>query len=132
MIFEHFALNVAEPHKMKEWYVEHVGFHVVSEMEESPFMIFLADHTGRVVLELYRNEAGAILDYPDLHHLTIHLALESADSASDSEQLISAGCSLVEEINKDDGSKLIMLRDPWGLALQICQRGERMNEVALS
>jgi len=43
MILEHFALNVSEPHKMKDWYVKHLDLSVVSEMTEPPNMIFLAD-----------------------------------------------------------------------------------------
>ena len=31
---------------------------------------------------------------------------------------------VVEEVRLDDGSLLIMMRDPWGLALQLCRRAK--------
>ena len=34
-----------------------------------------------------------------------------------------AGAVVVDEVRLDDGSHLIMMRDPWGLALQLCKRG---------
>ena len=30
----------------------------------------------------------------------------------------------VDEMKRDDGTRLLMLRDPWGLALQLCKRPE--------
>jgi len=40
--------------------------------------------------------------------------------------LIEDGAGYVEEVNLPDGSKLIMMRDPWGLAIQLCKRGMPM------
>ena len=131
MIFEHFALNVREPHKVKKWYVDHLDLKVVSEMTDPPHMIFLADDSDRVVCELYHNSDAPFIDFAAQHHLTFHIAFESISASSDRDRLLRAGCTLVEEVKKEDGSLLVMLRDPWGLALQICQRGERMNSVAL-
>ena len=131
MILEHFALNVSEPHKMKDWYVKHLDLTIVSEMSEAPFMIFLADESGRVIFELYNNPAGEFLDFREMHHLTMHCAFEVKNAAAEQTRLQSAGCSFVEEVSKEDGSHLVMLRDPWGLALQLCQRGVRMNSVDL-
>ncbi len=131
MILEHIALNVPEPHNMKAWYVENLGLSVVSEMAEPPYMIFLADESGRVIFELYHNPSGAVLDFDMLHHLTLHCAFETRNASEDRERLEAKGCSFVEEITKDDGSHLIMMRDPWGLALQLCQRGVRMNTLPL-
>ena len=46
------------------------------------------------------------------------------EPAADSQRLIAVGASFVEEIRLPDGSHLIMLRDPWGLALQLCRRAQ--------
>lgn len=131
MILEHFALNVSEPHKMKDWYVKHLDLSVVSEMTEPPNMIFLADQTGRVIFEFYYNPAGSVLDFKDLHHLTLHCAFETKNASMERTRLEQAGCSFVEEVKKADGSHLVMMRDPWGLALQLCERGTRMNTIDL-
>ena len=55
MIFEHFALNVTNPVEMADWYVENLEMKIVRSIDKSPFTRFLADRTGRVVLEIYSN-----------------------------------------------------------------------------
>jgi hypothetical protein len=57
-----------------------------------------------------------------MNPLIFHLSLSSADPVADSRRLITAGASFVDEIQMPDGSHLIMLRDPWGVALQLCKR----------
>ena len=37
---------------------------------------------------------------------------------------VAAGATLLTEETLGDGSVLVMLRDPWGVALQICQRAK--------
>jgi hypothetical protein len=54
--------------------------------------------------------------------LILHLAFTSDDPAADAARLIDAGAALVGETRLDDGSLLIMIRDPWGLAIQLCRR----------
>jgi hypothetical protein len=34
----------------------------------------------------------------------------------------------VDEVRLKDGSHLVMMRDPWGLAIQLCKRGQPMLE----
>lgn len=122
MKFEHFALNVPEPVAQARWYVEHLGFTVARKRDDAPFMHFLADETGRIVLELYRNPKAAIPDYTAMEPLTFHLAVVSADAAGDRARLEEAGATLLFEDPQSDGSLMIMLRDPWGVPLQLCQR----------
>ncbi|MCP4565967.1 MAG: VOC family protein, partial [FCB group bacterium] len=64
--------------------------------------------------------------YANMDPLILHLAFESADPDADARRLIDAGASWVQEVRPDDGSHLVMLRDPWGLALQLCKRGKPM------
>jgi len=40
--------------------------------------------------------------------------------------LLAAGATLVKEEDLADGSYLVMMRDPWGLAIQLCRRGTPM------
>lgn len=131
MIFEHFAINVKDPGAVKDWYCTNVGLHVVFEMKEPPFMTFLADKTDRVVCELYHKSEVEITDFSKQNHLTFHFAFETANAKADSEVLQKAGASFVEEVNPNEDTILIMLRDPWGLPIQLCQRGKRMNKVDL-
>ena len=64
-----------------------------------------------------------------MHPLLLHLALVSADPYADSKRLQLAGAQQVDEVNLADGSLLVMLRDPWGLALQLCRRGAALNQA---
>lgn len=126
MKIEHFAINVAEPAKMAEWYVKHLGMHIVKSMKEAPFMHFLADKSGDTMIELYTNPPDQVPDYQNMDPLLLHLAFVTDHPQSDKEKLITAGASEVSDTILDDGSLLIMLRDPWGLALQLCRRSEPM------
>ncbi|WP_258099792.1 VOC family protein [Marinoscillum pacificum] len=128
MRFEHFALNVEAPIKMAQWYCEHLGLHLVFEQDEPPYMRFLADETDQVVMELYQNPNAPITNHSKNHHLVFHMAFESRNAESDKQRLLAAGASFVEEKGPDQGTHLVMLRDPWGIPLQVCQRKNRLNK----
>lgn len=122
MNIEHFALNVAEPVAMAAWYVEHFGMRIVRHLPQANETHFLADAAGGVV-EIYCNPADQVPDYAAMDPLLVHLAFASVDPRADAARLIAAGASLAEEKVLPDCSLLIMLRDPWGLAVQLCRRG---------
>ena len=50
MRIEHFALNVADPVHLVRWYVEHLGLRVVRESSGSPWIHFLTDDGGQVMV----------------------------------------------------------------------------------
>jgi glyoxylase I family protein len=126
MKIEHFALNVSEPGAIADWYAQNLGLKIVRKMEEAPFMHFLADDSGNTMIEIYNNSAGAVPDYGKMNPLLLHLAFVSENPNSDRQRLEKAGAVFVEEVLPGDGSQLIMMRDPWGLALQLCKRGKPM------
>lgn len=124
MKFEHFALNVPDSRAMAHWYVEHVGFKILRSRDDAPFTHFLADETGRVAVELYSNPKATIPDYAAAHPLCFHFAVVSADAKADRLRLEKAGATLFLEEPQPDGSLLTMMRDPWGVPLQLCQRSK--------
>ena len=124
MRFEHAALNVPDARAHADWYVRHLGFRVARQRDDAPYTRFLADDSGRVVLELYSNPKAPYPDYAAAHPLVLHLAVVAVDAKRESARLQHAGATLVLEEPQPDGSLLIMLRDPWGLALQLCQRAQ--------
>lgn len=126
MKFEHFALNVPDAPTMSLWYETHLGLTVVKKMDESPFMTFLADDSGTIMLEIYTNPKGETLDFNAFHPLAVHLALVSENPSEDKNRLIEAGATLFSDDIQPDGSQLIMLRDPWGIAIQLCKRAKPM------
>jgi glyoxylase I family protein len=42
------------------------------------------------------------------------------------DRLVSQGASVFEDLHLDDGSNVIMMRDPWGVPLQLCERAKPM------
>lgn len=125
MVFEHFALNVADINGVTTWYCSHMGLTIASQQNEKPYMTFLADSSGRVIMEFYSREDAVMQQFDQLHPLTFHVAFVSDSAETDKERLLQAGASFVEDIVKDDGSHLVMLRDPWGMPLQLCQRAKK-------
>jgi glyoxylase I family protein len=126
MKFEHFALNVPDARAHAQWYVQHVGFTIVRARDDAPFTHFLADETGRVVVELYSNSKAAYPDYANMHPLSFHLAVVAPDARAERARLEKSGAKLFIEDPQPDGALLIMLRDPWGVPLQLCQRTNPM------
>jgi glyoxylase I family protein len=125
MKIEHVAFNVADPGAMAEWYCQHCGLRVVRHIPQPAQTHFLAD-TEATVLEIYCNPPDQVPDFRNMNPLLFHLALASSDAGADSHRLIAVGATLVEVIRPPDGSHLIMLRDPWGVPLQICQRARSL------
>jgi glyoxylase I family protein len=124
MTFEHFALNVPDARAMSRWYADHLGFAVVRRREDSPYTQFLADETGRMTVELYSNPRADVPDYAARHPLVFHIAVIAADARKECERLEAAGAQRFQEEALPDGSLLIMMRDPWGIPLQLCQRAQ--------
>jgi catechol 2,3-dioxygenase-like lactoylglutathione lyase family enzyme len=122
MKFEHFALNVPDARAHAQWYVKHLGFTIARSQDVAPFTHFLSDETGRTIVELYSNPEAAYPDYPKAHPLLFHLAVVAPDARTERTRLERAGATLFVETSLPDGSLLIMLRDPWGVPLQLCQR----------
>lgn len=122
MKIEHLALNVTEPLAMASWYETYLGLTAVKKMTESPYMIFLADDSGKIMIEIYQNPKATVLKFDSLDPLMLHLAFVSADPVDDARRLVDAGASEVSDDTLPDGTRLIMLRDPWGLALQLVKR----------
>ncbi|MCE2861785.1 MAG: VOC family protein [Opitutaceae bacterium] len=129
MRFEHFALNVPDAPAQADWYVRHLGFRVARRLEVPPFTHFLADDGGRVIMELYTNPAAPVPDHARNHPLVFHVAVVAADARAERARLETAGATLFKEDPQPDGSLLIMLRDPWGVALQSGQRARPFGPV---
>jgi catechol 2,3-dioxygenase-like lactoylglutathione lyase family enzyme len=122
MKVEHFALNVADPVAMADWYAKHLGMTIARQFDNAARTTFLADSQGAVMLEIYNNPPEAVPNYREMDPLLIHLAFVSEDPETDKARLLEAGATLVEEFTMADGSRLMMMRDPWGLAIQFCKR----------
>lgn len=126
MKIEHFALNVSHPVEMAAWYVSHLGLKAVVAQTQAPFTHFLADDSGDVMLEIYSNPADNVPDYKNMDPLLCHIALVSDNPNADRLRLEKAGAVFVNEAVPFKGTLLVMMRDPWGLSLQLCKRAKPM------
>jgi catechol 2,3-dioxygenase-like lactoylglutathione lyase family enzyme len=127
MKIEHTAYQVADPIGVARWYVAHLGMTIKRSQTAPPFVHFLADDGDAVMLEFYNNPVVAVPDYRELHPLVFHLAFKTDDVANTRARLIAAGATSEGEITTvPTGDVLAMLRDPWGLPLQILSRREPM------
>lgn len=127
MQIEHLALQTPDPVAVAAWYVAHLGFQVKRKGDAPIHAHFLADEGGRVMIEIYNNPAASTLDYPALHPLTLHLAFSVDDPAGVRDRLLKAGATLVDDVVCNPaGDELLMMRDPWGFALQFVKRATPM------
>jgi len=124
---EHFALQVPDPVAMAEWYVKHLGFSIARSGGEPSHARFLADSSRSVMLEIYRNPAASIPDYRKADPLLMHVAYGSNNPAADRDRLVQAGAALVDELmTTPSGDAIVMLRDPWGVPIQLVKRAKPM------
>jgi len=124
---EHVGLNVADPIKAAQWYVENLGMKVVREGPAPINARFLADGGGNMMLELYHNPPEAVPNYAAMDPLILHVAFMVDDVDAIRGRLMAAGATPVDEVTTTPaGDKLAMLRDPWGLAIQFVRRADPM------
>jgi glyoxylase I family protein len=125
MRLEHPALQVPDPVAMADWYVKHLGCTIARAGGPPGNARFLA--AGPVLIEIYRNPAIAVPDYPAIHPLQLHLAFISENVKADRDRLLAAGAKIFEDYTTNaGGDELLMLRDPWDIGLQLVKRGKPM------
>lgn len=125
MLLEHIAFNVPEPAAAATWYVAQFSMRVVRSQTVNPFGHFVVDDAGRSLLEFYNNPGDAVPDLRAVHPLRHHIAFVTDDIAATWARLIAAGAQAVDEIvTTPAGDRLVFLRDPWGLPLQLVQRAK--------
>jgi hypothetical protein len=107
---------------MADWYVAHLGMRIVRRIEGPPHTRFLADAAGATVIEIYQSTEARVPDYAGMNPLELHLAFDTREPDADRDALVRAGATAVSDARLPDGSRLLMLRDPWGLAVQLCAR----------
>ena len=127
MKIEHVAVQVEDPQAMAAWYRDHLGFSIKRALDTPPYMHFIADSSGSVMLELYRNEAVPLPDYRKQNALVVHIAFIAESVTTERDRLLAAGATLDQDVQTTDaGDQLAMLRDPWGLPIQLVKRATPM------
>jgi glyoxylase I family protein len=127
MKIEHTAYQVQDPVATARWYVEHLGLTIKRAQTERPFMHFLADDGDAVMLEFYNNPRAPVPDYRAIDPVIGHIAFYAGDVEEARRRLIAAGATPEGEVQvTPGGDTLAMLRDPWGLPIQLAHRSTPM------
>ncbi len=127
MKIEHVGLNVKDPLALTDWYVKNLGMKVLREGPAPANARFLADESGKVMLEVYCNTAAPVLDFAALDLLVLHFAFLADDVPAAYQRLLKAGATpLVAPLSADNGDNLAAVRDPWGIAVQLVKRAMPM------
>ena len=119
MRIEHIAINVTAPKEMAQWYCGHLGMQIARDTGKA---FFLADENKNTTLEIYNNPPDAVPDYASMDLLLFHIAFASNDVTADRKRLIEAGATPDGEVNHDSGDSFAVVRDPWGVAIQLVKR----------
>lgn len=123
MKIEHAAYQVEDPVAAAEWYVKHLGMIVKRADPERPFVRFISDDAGAVMLEFYNHPKVSVPDYRNQDPLILHIAFKADDVAGTRARLLAAGATAEGEITvMSNGDQLAMLRDPWGVPIQLARR----------
>ena len=126
MRLEHIALQVGQPAEMAAWYCEHLGMTVAQQVGDACF--FLVDDAGVGMLEVYHNPSAPVPDYAAKSPFELHVAFWTEDVSGECARLVEAGATVFRE--PDDPAEAFqqaILRDPWGLALQLIKRPAPLN-----
>ena len=54
----------------------------------------------------------------------LHVAFFVTNAEAERTRLVAAGAKSFSEETAPDGTRLMFLRDPWGVPLQLCQRAK--------
>ncbi len=112
---------------MADWYIAHLGFKCTRSADAPVPVRFIADGSGKVMLEVYNNPEARVPDYNAMDPLHLHVAFTCDDPGPTAQRLVRAGATLVSgPETKPNGDELVMLRDPWGLPIQLCRRASPM------
>ena len=124
MKIEHIAVIMSDPVGAAAWYVENLGFKVLRASADAPYAHFL-EAPGGGLMEIFNNPEADVPDYPNMHPSILHIAFVVEDMAGERERLMAAGAIPLDEIVVTDaGDQFAMLRDPWGVPVQLLKRAE--------
>jgi glyoxylase I family protein len=127
MRIEHIAINVEDPVAMARWYCENLSMKIVRQGPSPANTHFLSDTGDNVLLEIYHNPPDAVPDYASMDPLLFHIAFLADDIREICRKLVSAGATIVSDLSTTpSGDEFAILRDPWGISIQVIKRAEPM------
>lgn len=129
MKIEHIGYQVHDPAAVAEWYVLHLGFSIRRAADHPVPVRFMADCEGQVMLEIYHNPAVTVPEYAAMDPLLFHIAFACEDLPGTITRLTQAGATIHSgPETTPHRDQIAILRDPWGLAIQLANRATPMLE----
>jgi catechol 2,3-dioxygenase-like lactoylglutathione lyase family enzyme len=120
---EHVGLALPDPIAAAAWYGRHLGWRTIRASSSPPYAHFLRPPDGGTVIEFFNDPAVADADLWKVHAMQGHLAFAVDDLDSQCERLVSAGAVVDSPLaSTPAGDRYVMLRDPWGVPLQLITR----------
>ncbi len=119
---EHTALASPDPEKLGKWYVEHLGFAIVS-ISPSSKTTFVKAPNGSMLEIIASN--GAPRGPQQLRDIGLrHLAIAVSDFESVYGSLKAKGVSFISEPETAKGNRIVFFTDPDGNYLHLIQRSQ--------
>jgi len=125
--FEHIALNVQDPAAVAEWYCRHLGMKIQQSFGPPMNTRFVLDQGGHMMFEFYHNSQVPVPDYFQINPGSLHIAFVVEDMESLFEKLQGVGATTYKIPEQTTTGDLVcMLRDPWGIPIQLVKRQHRI------
>ena len=127
MNLEHLGLNHADPVAAAAWYEQNLGMKIARKFGPPGNGHFLSDTRGQMMLEFYHNALAPVPDFRAMNPMSFHVAFYVDDVSKIRDLLIKSGATAQGNVtSNDDGDQLAMVRDPWGLSVQLVKRTKAM------
>jgi uncharacterized glyoxalase superfamily protein PhnB len=121
-MIEHIGFVIADPGAAADWYEKNLGFTILRKAENNS-VAFIREPESGLIFELIGNPDIHPIDKDLTHPLQVHIAIKSINILEDKQALVNAGAQFVMDCRTDDpAAKVCILKDPFGLFLQLAQR----------
>jgi catechol 2,3-dioxygenase-like lactoylglutathione lyase family enzyme len=129
MKIEHIGIMVPKPISAGNWYNKHLGLAVIRQLgSDEEGVTFLRDNETDTVIELAKLSEIPDFDFNELDPLHLHIAIECDDPAGLSSELEKAGASIIgESARAEAANERILVKDPWGITIQLIILIERID-----
>ncbi len=118
--FEHIAFLLPNPGKAVEWYCSNLDMKIVNKGKGS---IFVTDSARNIMLEFLINNEVKPLNFRKINVLSLHIAFHTKNAEMLKKKLIGNDATVESDLTTtDSGDKIMILRDPWGIPIQLVER----------
>jgi glyoxylase I family protein len=119
---EHIGFVINNPWAAADWYQLNLSYTILRKAGDNS-VAFIQEPVTGLILELIGSGDIRPIDKDLSHPLQVHIAIKSDDLDKDKKKLMAAGASFVMDCRTDDpDARVCVLKDPFGLYLQIAQR----------